>query len=127
MVQMVWTAILCVSGSYGQLLDYIIFAVLVFYILTIFGLVRFAPNAPGSRAPIPRRRISRFARHLHRDGFVYRHSAVTLQAAIHVAGIDHRAAGHPGVLFVVAAKLQSGNLGLKEKLTNVQSVGYQAA
>jgi len=38
MVQMVWTAILCVSGSYGQLLDYIIFAVLVFYILTIFGL-----------------------------------------------------------------------------------------
>lgn len=38
MVQMVWTSILCVSGSYGQLLDYIIFAVLVFYILTIFGL-----------------------------------------------------------------------------------------
>jgi APA family basic amino acid/polyamine antiporter len=38
MVQMVWTCILCVSGSYGQLLDYIIFAVLVFYILTIFGL-----------------------------------------------------------------------------------------
>ena len=29
---------LCVSGSYGQLLDYIIFAVLVFYILTIVGL-----------------------------------------------------------------------------------------
>lgn len=38
MVQMVWTCILCVSGSYGQLLDYIIFAVLVFYILTIIGL-----------------------------------------------------------------------------------------
>ena len=38
MVQMVWTAILCLSGTYGQLLDYIIFAVLVFYILTIFGL-----------------------------------------------------------------------------------------
>lgn len=38
MVQMVWTCILCVSGSYGQLLDYIIFAVLVFYILTIVGL-----------------------------------------------------------------------------------------
>ncbi len=38
MVQMVWTCVLCVSGSYGQLLDYIIFAVLVFYILTIFGL-----------------------------------------------------------------------------------------
>jgi basic amino acid/polyamine antiporter, APA family len=38
MVQMVWTCILCISGSYGQLLDYIIFAVLVFYILTIVGL-----------------------------------------------------------------------------------------
>src|ERR1035437_1549452 len=38
MVQMVWTCVLCISGSYGQLLDYIIFAVLVFYILTIFGL-----------------------------------------------------------------------------------------
>ena len=38
MVQMVWTCVLCVSGSYGQLLDYIVFAVLVFYILTISGL-----------------------------------------------------------------------------------------
>ena len=38
MVQMVWTCALCVSGSYSQLLDYIIFAVLVFYILTIIGL-----------------------------------------------------------------------------------------
>jgi len=38
MVQMLWTCVLCVSGSYGQLLDYIIFAVLVFYILTIIGL-----------------------------------------------------------------------------------------
>ena len=36
--QCVWTCILCISGSYGQLLDYIIFAVLVFYILTIAGL-----------------------------------------------------------------------------------------
>jgi basic amino acid/polyamine antiporter, APA family len=38
MVQMVWTCVLCISGSYSQLLDYIIFAVLVFYILTIVGL-----------------------------------------------------------------------------------------
>jgi APA family basic amino acid/polyamine antiporter len=48
MVQMVWICILCVSGSYGQLLDYVVFAVLVFYILTIAGLfvLRFKrPNA----------------------------------------------------------------------------------
>jgi basic amino acid/polyamine antiporter, APA family len=49
MVQAIWTTILCVSGSYGQLLDYIIFAALVFYILTIVGLfvLRFKrPDAP---------------------------------------------------------------------------------
>jgi APA family basic amino acid/polyamine antiporter len=49
MVQMVWACLLCISGSYGQLLDYIIFAVLVFYILTIAGLFvlrRTRPDAP---------------------------------------------------------------------------------
>jgi len=48
MVQMAWTCILCISGSYGQLLDYIVFAVLVFYILTIaslFVLRRTRPDA----------------------------------------------------------------------------------
>src|SRR5207302_9670795 len=38
----------CISGSYGQLLDYIVFAVLVFYILTIiavFVLRRTRPDA----------------------------------------------------------------------------------
>jgi APA family basic amino acid/polyamine antiporter len=49
MVQMVWCSILCLSGTYGQLLDYIVFAVLVFYILTILGLFVLRvkqPNAP---------------------------------------------------------------------------------
>ena len=49
MVQMIWTCVLCLSGSYNQLLDYIIFAVLVFYILTIVGLFvlrRTHPDAP---------------------------------------------------------------------------------
>ena len=48
MVQMVWTCVLCISGSYGQLLDYIVFAVLVFYVLTIiavFVLRRTRPDA----------------------------------------------------------------------------------
>lgn len=48
-VQAVWTVFLCISGSYGQLLDYIIFAELVFYILTIAGLFVLRakqPNAP---------------------------------------------------------------------------------
>jgi APA family basic amino acid/polyamine antiporter len=49
LVQAAWTIVLCISGSYSQLLDYIIFAVLVFYILTIVGLfvLRFKrPDAP---------------------------------------------------------------------------------
>jgi APA family basic amino acid/polyamine antiporter len=49
LVQAAWTIVLCISGSYSQLLDYIIFAVLVFYILTIAGLfvLRFKrPDAP---------------------------------------------------------------------------------
>ena len=48
-VQWAWTCLLCLSGSYGQLLDYVIFAVLVFYILTIAGLFvlrRTEPDAP---------------------------------------------------------------------------------
>jgi APA family basic amino acid/polyamine antiporter len=48
-VQWAWTCLLCISGSYGQLLDYVIFAVLVFYILTIIGLFvlrRTQPDAP---------------------------------------------------------------------------------
>jgi len=51
MVQMVWTCILCVSGSYGQLLDYIIFAVLVFYILTILGLFVLRRTHPEAERP----------------------------------------------------------------------------
>jgi len=49
LVQGMWTAFLCLSGSYSQLLDYIIFAVLVFYVLTIAGLfvLRFRqPDTP---------------------------------------------------------------------------------
>ncbi len=49
LVQCLWTCVLCISGSYSQLLDYIIFAVLMFYILTIAGLfvLRFKrPNEP---------------------------------------------------------------------------------
>ena len=51
MVQMVWTCVLCLSGSYGQLLDYIIFAVLVFYILTIAGLFVLRRTRPQAERP----------------------------------------------------------------------------
>ena len=51
MVQMVWACVLCISGSYGQLLDYIIFAVLVFYILTIIGLFVLRRTRPDAVRP----------------------------------------------------------------------------
>ncbi len=51
MVQMVWTCVLCISGSYGQLLDYIIFAVLVFYVLTILGLFVLRRTHPEAERP----------------------------------------------------------------------------
>jgi APA family basic amino acid/polyamine antiporter len=51
LVQAVWTAVLCVSGSYSQLLDYIIFAVLVFYILTIVGLFVLRRKWPAAPRP----------------------------------------------------------------------------
>jgi len=51
MVQMVWTCVLCISGSYGQLLDYIIFAVLVFYMLTIVGLFVLRRTRPKAERP----------------------------------------------------------------------------
>jgi basic amino acid/polyamine antiporter, APA family len=51
LVQAVWTCILCLSGSYSQLLDYIIFAVLVFYILTIGGLFVLRWKRPEAERP----------------------------------------------------------------------------
>ena len=51
MVQMVWICILCVSGTYGQLLDYVVFAVLVFYILTIAGIFVLRRTRPDTPRP----------------------------------------------------------------------------
>jgi basic amino acid/polyamine antiporter, APA family len=50
-MQCAWTCVLCISGSYGQLLDYIIFAVLVFYILTIAGLFVLRVKRPNEPRP----------------------------------------------------------------------------
>jgi APA family basic amino acid/polyamine antiporter len=50
-VQAGWATLLCLSGSYNQLLDYIIFAVLVFYILTILGLFVLRVKRPHAPRP----------------------------------------------------------------------------
>jgi len=51
MVQACWATLLCFSGSYSQLLDYIIFAELVFYILTILGLFVLRVKRPDTPRP----------------------------------------------------------------------------
>jgi APA family basic amino acid/polyamine antiporter len=48
-MQAAWASILCLSGTYSELLDYVVFAVLVFYVLTLVGLFvlrRTRPDAP---------------------------------------------------------------------------------
>ena len=51
MVQAVWASLLTLSGTYNQLLDYVIFAVLLFYILTILGLFRLRRTRPDAPRP----------------------------------------------------------------------------
>ncbi|MBV9507250.1 MAG: amino acid permease [Acidobacteriia bacterium] len=50
-VQCVWTIILIVSGSYNDLLDYVIFAALLFYILTISALFVLRRTRPDLERP----------------------------------------------------------------------------
>ena len=96
-VQAIWTVVLCVSGSYGQLLDYIIFAALVFYILTIVGLFVLRVKQPD--APRPYKAIGYpvlpVVYILMASGICL--ALLALQAAIHVAGNDPGAAGGSGL------------------------------
>lgn len=50
-VQAVWTCFLCLSGSYSQLLDYIICTELIFYILTILCLFVLRVRRPNAERP----------------------------------------------------------------------------
>jgi basic amino acid/polyamine antiporter, APA family len=50
-LQTVWTALLCLTGTYGQLLDYVIFAALVFYVLTTIGLFILRAKKPDMERP----------------------------------------------------------------------------
>src|SRR3989454_10825171 len=49
-VQAIWTCVLCLSGTYGQLLNFVIFAAVVFYAVTAVGLFRLRQR----RRDIPR-------------------------------------------------------------------------
>ena len=50
-VQGIWTAMLTLTGTYGQLLDYVIFAALIFYAMTMIALFRLRVIAPDMPRP----------------------------------------------------------------------------
>jgi len=50
-IQCVWSVLLTLSGQYGDLLDYVIFAVLLFYMLTIAGLFVLRRTRPDMERP----------------------------------------------------------------------------
>jgi APA family basic amino acid/polyamine antiporter len=50
-IQCVWACLLCFSGTYGDLLNYIMFAVMLFYVLTIAGLFVLRRKRPDMERP----------------------------------------------------------------------------
>jgi basic amino acid/polyamine antiporter, APA family len=50
-VQAVWASALCMSGTYSDLLDYVVFAVLVFYVLTVAGIFVLRRRRPDAERP----------------------------------------------------------------------------
>src|SRR5712671_4163153 len=50
--QAIWTCVLCLSGTYGQLLNFVIFAAVVFYAVTAFGLFRLRRRRPDIPRPV---------------------------------------------------------------------------
>ena len=50
-LQAAWVSVLCLTGTYGQLLDYVIFAALIFYVLTTIGLFILRRTRPDAERP----------------------------------------------------------------------------
>jgi APA family basic amino acid/polyamine antiporter len=50
-IQFIWSAALCLSGKYGDLLDYVMFSVMLFYILTIAGIFILRYKMPDAERP----------------------------------------------------------------------------
>jgi APA family basic amino acid/polyamine antiporter len=50
--QAIWTCVLCLSGTYGELLNYVIFAALLFYMLTAVGLFLLRSKRPDLPRPV---------------------------------------------------------------------------
>jgi len=51
-VQAVWTSVLCLSGTYSDLLNYVIFAAVLFYMVTAIGLFALRVRRPTAERPV---------------------------------------------------------------------------
>lgn len=50
-IQGIWAAILTTTGSYSELLEYVVFAALLFYVLTVCGLFVLRKKEPDIQRP----------------------------------------------------------------------------
>lgn len=50
-IQCIWASALCLTGKYGDLLDFVIIIVLIFYILTIYGIFILRKKMPDVERP----------------------------------------------------------------------------
>jgi APA family basic amino acid/polyamine antiporter len=50
--QAIWTCVLCLSGTYSELLNYVIFAAVLFYMLTGIGLFALRVRRPDADRPV---------------------------------------------------------------------------
>ena len=49
--QCIWASALCLTGKYGDLLDFVIIIVLIFYIMTIYGIFILRKKLPNAERP----------------------------------------------------------------------------
>jgi APA family basic amino acid/polyamine antiporter len=49
--QCIWASALCLTGKYGDLLDYVMIIVVIFYILTIYGIFILRKKRPDAERP----------------------------------------------------------------------------
>ena len=49
--QCIWASALCLTGKYGDLLDFVVIIVLIFYILTIYGIFILRKKRPDAERP----------------------------------------------------------------------------
>ncbi len=50
-VQGIWASLLCLSGTYSQLLDYVVFAALIFFVLIVSGIFILRKKKPDAERP----------------------------------------------------------------------------